>query len=272
MPSTESHLAPVDVVSSETSRQRALPLLLDLAATYGLGANRHIESMLATVDALRGEPPATRGTDTRRWGPVQTSAGLWLRLDMARTRGTYTYTLLHATQQGGPWTPFLSGEHLGGQTVQDGLGSYTYSVGLQERDAQSSGSMVVEYDLRDPSRDEVLVELSDLENTGEFQDSVFWWEQSASGDLRFEYLAETDVDGDLQDEQLEVVVRLKADRSGRGDALVTDLDDRAVLYTAEQCWDASLQEVYLSSTGAALGSMGDPDACTFADEAEATNL
>lgn len=272
LPSTDRHLAPVDRVADDAARSTALPVLLDLAARYGTTANDYLERLLGSVDALRAAPPSFRGTNTRRWGPVQQASGQWLTLDMDRVGATYRYTVLLALEPGGPWTPMLVGEHLAGETVRDGLGSYTYTLGVRPEEATASGTMQVEYDLRDPARQEVLVELVDFENARGFEDSVFWWEIQQSGEIRFEYLAETDLTGDEEAELLEVVVRLQPDRAGRGDALVTDLEERLPMHWLEQCWDSRLDEVYLYSTSGEPGTTGDPTACAYADAARADNL
>ncbi len=272
LPSADRHLAPLDGVSDPDARSTSLPVLLDLAARYGGTANDYTERLLRSVDRFRTAPPSARGANTRRWGPLQQASGDWIRLEMSRVGATYRYILSVSPEPNGPWTPFLEGEHLGGETVRDGLGAYAYTLGVRAGEHAASGVMLAEYDLREPERQEVGVELVDLENAQGFQDGVFWWEAQPSGEIRFEYLAETDLTGDDELEMVEVVVRLQPDRAGRGDALITAAEDSLQLHAVEQCWDAHLEEVYLASTSGDPPSAGDPTACVYTEPTRTQNL
>lgn len=270
LPTRDQHLAPVDEVESTAARGGELPWLLELAVVYGGAANTYTLSLLGIVDLVRAEPPSQRWDDARRWGPFETEPGLWLQMDMTRSGATYTWDFQTAGSAGGPWETFFTGEHLAGDAVQAGLGSYVYDFGAARWEGSVTGLLVADYDLRDASA--VRVELVDLVQAGEVTNSVFWWREEPDGEIRFEYEAETDLNGDAVDELLEVVTRVRPDRAGRGDAIVTGGEFTGVQLLIEECWGPGLSRTWYGDNLGLTAEEGDASTCVYSEPARPENL
>ncbi len=253
------------------------PYLLCWSYDVGGNINAHVLAMLAFVDYVRAWPPTERGPDSRVWGPYEYEPGRWIRLDMQRSGGLYTWSFSLSPAESGPWTPFFDGDHYRGETVARGVGSYTldYAGYAAVTGEEAAGTLTVDYDTEADTEllvhfEEVLIGDLDQPLTADY----WYGGDEDGGELEFSGEANWVEESDAE-ELFRVRTRWVDGEGGRSDATLGggDIPDGWDDVRISQCWGRyGFGTWEWSNYDEVLTESGDPDACVFSDFAEPEHI
>lgn len=263
-----------DPCSVDSYNLTGKPDLLVLTITTAVGVNCGVAGQLATIDYIRTLPPTARTTDSRTWGPYEMETDVWIRADIERSGGTYTWAISGSDSRGGPWTDWFTGEHLAGETVAKGLGEMELDYGdiASITGADWTGSARASYDLREDRELYVFFDDMQIDDMSRALSADYWFKEAPEAD-DFEFRTEADFVGeDALDEQLEVRTRWIPGEGGRSDAWLTGgtIDGYDVRVT--QCWGPWGTLVYQEDSNGWIPEVGASGECAFSTVAELEHI
>ncbi len=244
--------------------------LLAMTEDVSASINDAIFTMLGYVDLVRASPPTERGDDYRLWGPWSMSdgSGNYIKTRILRSgEGYYEWSFQIASTTGGPWTAFFTGAHLGGETVEQGVGEFLEDItafALVES-TSDRGTVDVQYDNRDGVQLAVQIEDLEVDDLSQVVSALYWYQQDQEGTGEFEFQTWADLDGAGLDENTEVKTRWSSDQAVRSDASLSagDLGQTEILIS--QCWNQDHELVYQWDSAGILEFLGDEADCPYVE-------
>lgn len=226
--------------------------------------NGGVGLVLIIVRGITLHRPTTMQGNTAIWGPFTPDLEpITWKLTVTHTGGqTFDYVLEGQPKAGGDWEVVLSGTHtriLGeGGVPRERFGSGSFMLDweargrLPERNGKLTGTTVVEYaHLSDTDPVDISVQFNQAtdENSGRQIDVSYRYRRDPVSGGEFEFLADSDVDGQARLEQLSVKSRWQTTGAGRSDvrAVGGDLAEGAEA-TLSECWDDLFASRYMAAS------------------------
>jgi len=271
-------------VPTTTELAVELPAAVNMIAEAELARKTHeairsvndsLTRVLGLVDAVRGETPTSRSTDSRTWGPFADSMHPGWRWELVVTRDaqtptTFTYQLqAQAQQAGAPWVPFLSGSFDAAGGARAGSGRVTadfHALGASgfplDADSAKLADLIITYRNFDLAGSPIQVSMTidgAPDATGAVTTLSIVYEILAdqSGEMAFT------LTGNLVAGPATEVVQVDSQwlpgGAGAGTLKVAS-GDGAGLQQSE-CWDDAFAATYNAKPWAASENLGSADAC-----------